>query len=86
MVTIRNEAKGPVVTLMKDGEKAYVYFTDLVAKMWDDYIREAIDNVYARGLLRDLKFTDTQVFHMLEQLQVGRKEFEENDYREVSYR
>jgi hypothetical protein len=86
MVEIRNEEKGAVLKLVEDGEASYVYLTDLMAKMWDDYVREAIDNVYARGLLKDLQFTDTQVFGLMEWLQVGRSEYIEDDYREVSYR
>jgi hypothetical protein len=85
MAEIRNTVKGIVLKLVKNVNTTYVYVTDLMNKIWDDYIRAAIDNVYTRGLLRDLQFTDTQIFHMLEQLQVGRREFEENDYQEVSY-
>lgn len=85
MVEIKNEAKGPVLKLVEDGMVSYMYLTDLMAKMWDDYVREAIDNVYARGLLKDLQFTDIQVFRMMEQLQIGRREYNSYDYREVSY-
>jgi hypothetical protein len=85
MVIIKNEVNGPVLKLVEDGNTTYVYFTDLMDRIWNEYVRGIIDNVYTRGLLKDLQFTDTQVFHMLEQLQVGRREYEENDYREVSY-
>lgn len=85
MVTIKNEARGAVLKLEEDGNTTYVYFTDLASRVWDDYVRGIIDNVYTRGLLKDLQFTDTQVFHMLEELQVGRAEFKRNDYNEVSY-
>lgn len=85
MVIIKNEVNGPVLKLVEDGNTTYVYFTDLVDRIWGDYVRGAINNVYTRGLLKDLQFTDTQIFHMLEELQVGRTEFEKNDYTEVSY-
>jgi hypothetical protein len=85
MVEIRNEVKGVVLKLVEDGNISYVYVTDLINKIWDDYVRETINNVYTRGLLKDLQFTDTQVFHMLEQLQVGRREYNNGDYLEVSY-
>lgn len=82
---IRNEVKGAVLTLVEDGNVMHVYFTDLVNRIWDDYVRGKIGNVYTRGLLKDLQFTDTQIFHMLEELQVGRAEFKRNDYNGVSY-
>lgn len=85
MVEIRNEAKGAVLKLVEDGVASYVYVTDLMAKIWDDYIREIIGNVYTRELLKDLQYTDTQIFHMMVQLQVGRSEYIKNDYREVMY-
>jgi hypothetical protein len=85
MVIIKNEARGAVLKLVEDGNTTYMYFTDLVNKIWDDYVRSVIGNVYTRGLLKDLQFTDIQVFHMLEELQVGRTEFIKNDYEEVSY-
>lgn len=85
MVTIKNEVNGPVLKLVEDGNTTYVYFTDLIDKIWSDYMRGIIGNVYTRGLLKDLQFTDTQVFHMLEQLQVGRREYDNYDYLEVSY-
>lgn len=85
MVEIRNEAKGAVLKLAEDGNTTYMYFTDLVDRIWEDYVRGVIDNVYTRGLLKDLQFTDTQVFHMLEQLQVGRREYNSYDYKEVMY-
>lgn len=86
MVQIRNEAKGLVLKVTQDGETSYMYLTDLVGKIWDDYVRGIIGNVYTRGLLKDLQFMDTQIFHMLEQLQVGRREYERIDYKEVIYR
>jgi hypothetical protein len=86
MVEIRNTVKGKVLKLVKDGNTTYVYVTDLMNKIWDDYIRAAIDNVYTRGLLKDMQFTDTQIFHMLEQLQVGRREYDNYDYLEVAYK
>ena len=77
---------GPYLKLVSgDGETTYVGWSDLFNKLWDDYVRGMIPNNYTRGILFDLGLTSHQVFHAMEQLQLGKSEYEAGDYLEVSY-
>jgi hypothetical protein len=53
------------------GERMAVSVSVLFGRIWDEYIRGMIDNAYCRGLLSEMGLNGTEVFHMLERLQVG---------------
>jgi hypothetical protein len=67
------------------GERMAVSVSVLFGRLWDEYIRDMIPNEYVRGMLGEMGLSDTEVFHMMERLQVGKAEYEAGDYREVSY-
>jgi hypothetical protein len=93
MVEIVRVQEGPYLKVVtEDGATSYLGWSDLFNKIWDDYVRGIILyvrgiilNSYTRGILFDLGLTLHQVFHAMEQLQLGKSEYEAGDYIEVSY-
>jgi hypothetical protein len=86
MVEIVKVQEGPYLKVVtEDGATSYLGWSDLFNKIWDDYVRGIIPNSYTRGILFDLGLTSHQVFHAMEQLQLGKSEYEAGDYVEVGY-
>lgn len=86
MIEIVRADEGPYLkAVSEDGEIKYVAWSDLFNKLWDDYVRGMLPNNYTRGILFDLGCTSHQVWHAMEQLQLGRGEYKESDYLEVQY-
>lgn len=86
MVEIVKVQEGPYLKVVtEDGATSYLGWSDLFNKIWDDYVRGIIPNRYTRGILFDLGLTSHQVFHAMEQLQLGKSEYEAGDYVEVGY-
>ena len=75
---IPNEETGTV-------ELKYVSIPELFSRIWEDYIRSNIPNEYCRGMLSELGLSPCEVFHMMERLQLGKREYESADYKEMSY-
>lgn len=68
-----------------DGERVAVSLEAMFGRIWEDSIRGTLTDAYTRGMFREMGLRGTEIFHLLEQLQVGRSEFERGDYRDVSY-
>jgi hypothetical protein len=78
--------EGPYLKVVsEDGVTKYVAWSDLFNKLWDDYVRGMLPDRYARGILFDLRLSSHQVWHAMEQLQLGKAEYSDSDYFEVSY-
>lgn len=69
----------------ENGERVAVSLGVMFGRIWEDFIRGNLTDAYTRGMLREMGLKGTEIFHLLEQLQVGRSEFERGDYRDVSY-
>jgi hypothetical protein len=69
----------------EDGKRVVVSLEAMFDRIWDDFIRGNLTDEYTRGMFGEMGLSGTEIFHLLEQLQVGRSEFEKGDYRDVSY-
>lgn len=69
----------------KTGERKAFSVEVIFGRIWEDYIRDMLPNRFTRGLLYDLGLSPCEVFHIMELLQGGKAEYEQSDYREVSY-
>jgi len=78
MLRIPNEETGQL-------EKKYASIPLILNSVWEDYKQGLLTNDYTRELLMEIGFNETQVFHMLEILQAEKADFDEGNYREVSY-
>lgn len=78
MLEVPNEDTGQI-------DRKYVSVLKLLDRVWDDYIREKIPDEYCREMLREIGFSQTQILHAMEQLQLGKAEYNREDYREVLY-
>ena len=76
---------GPYLILKSEEGTKYVGWSDLFNALWDDYVRGMMPNDYTRGILFDLGLTSHQVWRAMEQLQLGKSEYDAGDYLEVSY-
>lgn len=78
--------EGPYLKVKVRGERTkYISWRKLFDQIWDDYVRGMISDDYTRGILGDLGLIGCQVFHFMEQLQLGKIEYESDDYLEISY-
>lgn len=66
-------------------EKKYASIPLILNSVWEDYKQGLLTNDYTRELVMEIEFNGTQVFRMLELLQAEKADFDEGDYREVSY-
>lgn len=82
---VRADGEPYLKVVSEDGVIKYVGWSDLFNKLWDDYVRGMLPDRYTRGILFDLGLTSHQVWHAMEQLQLGKAEYNSSDYLEVSY-
>ena len=78
MLEVPNEDTGQI-------DRKFVSVPELLNRIWEDFIREKIPDEYCRGMLREIGYSETQMFHAMEQLQLGKAEFARGDYRERAY-
>lgn len=87
-MTIVNTEEGPYSEMHNvDGEGTvkYVSVAELFVRMGDDYIRGHLTDEYTRRMLEEMSLKPTEIFYMMERLQMGREEYRRNDYLEMSY-
>jgi hypothetical protein len=69
----------------EDGERVVMSLETMFGRIWDDFIRGILTNEYTRGILHEMGLKETEIFRLLERLQIGRTEFGRGDYKEVAY-
>ena len=87
-MTIIKTEDGPFLEIHnvdREGTIKYGFVETLFGRIWDEYIRGRIEDEFAGGLLEEMSLKPTEVFHMMERMQMGKAEYERSDYNEMAY-
>lgn len=87
MVIVQTE-EGPFLELHNvdgNGTVNYVSVSELFGRIWDSYITRELPDEFTRGMLSEMGLNPTEIFHIMERLQMGRAEYDRNDYKEMAY-
>jgi hypothetical protein len=67
------------------GTVKYVPVAELFGRIWDDYVRGHLSDEYVRLMLAEMSLKPTEVFYMMERMQLGKAEYKRGDYNDRSY-
>ena len=87
-MTIIKTADGPFLEMHNvDGQGTVkcVPVAELFGKIWDDHVRGHLSDEYVKLMLREMSLKPTEVFYMMERMQLGKAEYKRGDYNDIAY-